>query len=84
MDYATKELDPHTMYMSNLYWYEPYTASQSIQFESSLLDPVSKATGSVLNLYHIFNIRSLSNTKKKQKEIHSIYILTDVLNTYFV
>lgn len=53
MDYATKELDPHTMYMSNLYWYEPYTASQSIQFESSLLDPVSKATGSVLNLYHI-------------------------------
>lgn len=52
-DYATKELDPHKMYMSNLYWYEPYTASQSIQFESSLLDPVSKATGSVLNLYHI-------------------------------
>lgn len=48
-----KKLDPHTMYMSNLYWYEPYTASQSIQFESSLLDPVSKATGSVLNLYHI-------------------------------
>lgn len=52
-DHATKELDPHTMYMSNLYWYEPYTASQSNQFESSLLDPVSKATGSVLNLYHI-------------------------------
>lgn len=48
-----KKLDPHTMYMSNLYWYESYTASQSIQFESNLLDPVSKATGSVLNLYHI-------------------------------